>query len=67
MSKTKITKSNMDSYWKDHPLLNTTIEEFKMHLSEFIPEYTILIEELYQEGFSVSETVEALSLEDEKK
>jgi len=57
----------MDNYWKDHPLLNTTIEEFKTDLSEFIPEYTTLIEELYQDGFSVSETIEALSLEDEKK
>jgi len=56
----------MDSYWDNHPLLNMTIEDFKGSLSEFIPEHEALIEELYQDGFTVSETIEAIELEEEK-
>ena len=57
----------MDTYWEHHPLLNMTLEEFKSDLFEYLPEYETLIEELYQDGFSVSETIEAISLEEENK
>ena len=66
MSSVTLTKSSMDTYWEHHPLLNMTIEEFKADLFEFIPQYETLIEELYWDGFSVSETIEAISLEEEK-
>lgn len=66
MSSATLTKSSMDTYWENHPLLNMTLEEFKASLFEFVPEYETLIEELYQDGFSVSETIEALELEEEK-
>ena len=59
--------NKMDSYWDNHPLLNMTIEDFKGSLSEFIPEHEALIEELYQDGFTVSETIEDIELEEEKK
>ena len=56
----------MDSYWDNPPLLNMTIEDFNANLSEFLPEHKDLIEELYQDGFSISEPIEAIELEEEK-
>tara|TARA_Y100001951_G_C11238971_1_gene239275 strand:- start:553 stop:729 length:177 start_codon:yes stop_codon:yes gene_type:complete len=56
----------MDTYWETHPLLNMTIEDFRAELSAFTSEHGALIEELYQDGFSVSETIEAIELEEEK-
>lgn len=43
-----------------------TIEDFRAELSAFTSEHGALIEELYQDGFSVSETIEAIELEEEK-
>jgi len=66
MSKTLLTKFSMDTYWEHHPLLNMSLEEYKADLFEYMPEWENLIEELYQDGFSISETIEAISLEEEK-